>query len=147
MLQSWKDNASYKIIDVMGKAGADYKKKFQDDHGLGGAEKTFFLQALGLKAEAPQNYTVGGWLSLLQKYGPLWVTTNEGTTQDFAIHARILKGIAGDGTPDATFLTFIDPATGLETGESITVFTKKFEEIAVKDLGAGADLRPQVVHF
>jgi hypothetical protein len=147
MMQSWKQNTGLKIIDVMSKAGADFKKKFQDDKGLLGSEKPFFLQALGLKAEAPQNFTVKGWLGLLQTHGPLWVTTNEGTTQNFAIHARVLKGIAGDGTPDATFFTLIDPATGMETSESVTTFVKKFEEIAKKDLGMGADIRPQVVHF
>lgn len=147
MMQSWKDNITYKILDVMDKAGADFKQKFQSDDGLSGTEKPFFLKALALKAEPPRNYTAAGWLDLLQKHGPLWVTTNEGTTQDFAIHARILRGISGDGTPDATFLTFIDPATGAEIGESVTVFTKKFEEIAVGDHGAGAEIRPQVVHF
>lgn len=75
------------------------------------------------------------------------MTTNEGTTRQFAVHARILKGIAGDGTPDATFLTFIDPASGAESSESVTTFNKKFEEIAKADHGAGADIRPQVVHF
>ncbi|HEY6187464.1 MAG TPA: papain-like cysteine protease family protein [Pyrinomonadaceae bacterium] len=147
MMQSWKDKATLKIIDVMTKAGNDFKSKFQANKGLLGSEKPFFLQALGLKAEPPQNYTVAGWLRLLQAHGPLWVTTNEGTTQNFAIHARILKGIAGDGSPDATFLTFIDPASGLETSESVTVFTKKIEDIAKLDLGSGADIRPQVVHF
>ncbi|MDX2043797.1 MAG: papain-like cysteine protease family protein [Acidobacteriota bacterium] len=144
---SWKDKKNYAIQDVTDKAGAAYTIKFKNNSGLGGVEKPDFLKSLKLRTEAPQNYTVNGWLSLLKTHGVLWVTTNEGSSQNFSIHARIIKGISGDGSPDATFLSIIDPAGGNEYSESLTAFIKKFEEVAQIDLGTGADLRPQVVHF
>ena len=146
IMTSWKDKKNYSINELMGKAGKDFQDKFTADQGLGGDEKVFFLQALNLKAEAPQNYNVQGWLSLLKKYGPLWITTNEGSDEDFAIHARILKGLSGDGSNDATFFTFVDPADGQEHSESFSTFIKKFEDIAKED-SKSRDFRPQVVHY
>jgi hypothetical protein len=147
ILFSWKENASLAIADLVNRAGADFRNKFLNDDGLSGVEKPFFLQALGLRTEPPQNFIAEGWLSLLRNNGALWVTGNETPSQGFSIHARIFKGIFGDGSADATFLSIVDPADGSETSESITVFTEKFESVAMIDLGAGADLRPQVVHL
>lgn len=147
ILVSWKEMRSLAISDVMDRAGPAYRTKFDNNQGISGAEKPDFLNSLGLQSEGPQNYTVQGWLSLLKQFGPLWVTTNEGSAQAYSPHARVLKGMFGDGSPDATFLKIVDPAGGTEYSESITTFTKKFEDIARQDLGDGADLRPQVVHF
>jgi Papain-like cysteine protease AvrRpt2 len=147
MLVSWKANTSIGVEDAMKQAGANYAAAFRANQALQGSEKPAFLKALKLKAEGPQTFSVSGLESLLRKYGPLWVTTNEGGSQFFAVHARVVRGIAGDGTPGATFLTVIDPATGSEASESVAVFTKKFEDIARNDLGGGADLRPQIVHY
>src|SRR3954449_12424834 len=61
MLLSWKDQKSYPIKTSAEKAGAQYAKMFDDDQGLDRAKKPAFLRALGLKTEAPQNYTVEGW--------------------------------------------------------------------------------------
>jgi hypothetical protein len=147
MMLSWKDGKTYPITEVINKAGNFYRGKFDRDQGLSGAEKPDFLRSLRLRAEPPQSYSVNGWLSLLRTNGALWVTTNEGSNQRFAIHARIVKGIVGDGSADATFLSIIDPAGGREYSESVSVFTKKMEDVARADLGDGAELRPQVVHF
>jgi hypothetical protein len=147
ILFSWKENRTLKIADLVNRAGADFKNKFLMDMGLSGVEKPFFLGALGLRTEPPQNFTAQGWLSLLRNNGALWVTGNETPNQGFAIHARIFKGIFGDGSADATFLSIVDPADGSESSESIRVFTEKFESVVKIDLGVGADLRPQVVHF
>lgn len=153
MLKSWKDARSETIESVMDAADQNtsgafgFKKLFTDNKGLSGNRKPDFLNALGLKAEGPQNFTIAGWASLLKNKGPLWVTTNEGTQQNFAVHARIMTAIAGDGSPEATFVTFIDPADGKNKSETVTYFTKKLEDIAKQDLGANADLRPQVVHY
>lgn len=153
MLKSWKDGQSESIDAVMHAADSSsgtvfgFAKSFAQNKALSGSRKPDFLRALGLKAEGPQTFTVQGWADLLKNRGPLWVTTNEGTQQNFAVHARTMIAIAGDGSPEATFVIFIDPADGQQHTESIAVFTKKLEDIAKSDLGAGADLRPQVVHF
>jgi len=146
ILISWK-NGPQTIQQTMDNAGVTYGLKFKADAGLLGSEKPAFLLSIGMKAEGPQSYTAAGWLKLLKDFGPLWVTTNEGTQQKFAIHARVMIGISGDGSPSGTFVTLIDPATGKKAGETLQSFTKKLEDIARSDLGQGADIRPQVTHF
>jgi hypothetical protein len=42
--------------------------------------------------------------------------------------------------PEATFVTFIDPADRQQYSESITDFTKKLEDIEKNDLGDGAEI-------
>jgi hypothetical protein len=95
---------SYAIADVIGRAGANYLASFQGDQGLAGSDKPAFLTALGLGAEQPQDFSPDGWLALLQDHGALWVTTNEGPGQFFAVHARVVVGVFGDGTGDGTSL-------------------------------------------
>jgi hypothetical protein len=153
IMKSWKDQTSLLIATVMQTADTSssgafgFSNMFRSDRGMPGHIKSSFLQALGLTTEAPMSLTVDGWANLLKAKGPVWVTTNEGTTQNFAIHARVMIGISGDGTPDATFLSFVDPADGKLHSESVTLFTKKLEDVARGDLGQGADLRPQIVHY
>src|SRR5258706_8310390 len=88
-----------------------------------------------------------GWAKLIQAHGPLWVTTNEGAQNRFSIHARVLTSIVGDGTAKGSNVTVVDPADGGVHTESLDVFAKKFEDVAIIDLGQGGDLRPQVVHY
>lgn len=153
MMISWKNDSNLSIQTVMTQADNNsgnafgFAQMFASDQGLSGGIKPSFLQALRFKAEPPMNPSVTGWRDLMQANGPLWVTTNEGTQQNFAIHARVMIGIAGDGTADGTFLSFIDPADGMMHSESVTTFVQKFEEVARQDLGDGADLRPQIVHL
>jgi hypothetical protein len=146
IMYSWKSENVLPIGTVMAKAGSDYVSKVAANDGLSGAEKPFFLKTLGLKLGAPQSYAAAGWKSMLQNYGPLWVTSNEGG-KAFSVHARIVVGIHGDGSSDATFLKIVDPADASVSSESMATFIKKFEDVAKVDVGSGADLRPQVVHF
>ena len=131
MLKSWRDNQSESIDSVLTAADQssggifNFRKMLADNSGLTRERKPDFLSSLGLTSEAPQNFTVAGWTNLLKSKGPLWVTTNEGAGQDFAVHARVMIGISGDGNPDSTFVTFIDPADGTKKSETITNFTKK----------------------
>ena len=155
MMASWKQNSSFQIATVMSQADTytageyGFHLMFTQDKDLAGSLKPDLLDALGLSAEAPMNLTVDGWVSLLKTKGLLWVTTNEGVGSGpfFSAHARIISAIAGDGTPNGTFLTFVDPALGAKSTETITRFVQKFEELARQDHGAGADLRPQIAHF
>jgi hypothetical protein len=100
-----------------------------------------------LQADPPMSYSVGGMLRLLKERGPLWVTTDEDPTANFAIHARVVTGMFGNGSPGGTFLRINDPAGGVQRIESFRVFMQKFEEVAAGDLAAGGKFRIQVVHF
>jgi N-acetylmuramoyl-L-alanine amidase len=150
MMRSWHDNTRYSIEQVLDLAGPTYRPKFIANGGLGSSEKGPFLDALQLHGEPPMDYTVDGLLSLLRAYGPLWATTYENIRGLFAIHARVITRIYGDGSLDGTFVQGNDPLPenkGHQYTESFRDFMQKFDDIARKDLGAGGDLRIQIVHF
>jgi hypothetical protein len=145
IMRSWKTNSSMTIETAMAAAGAGYLAQFKANEGMSGAAKPAFLQAMALKAEGPQNFSIAGWEKLLRTHGPLWVTTNEGSGKNFAIHARVITGIDGDGTAEKTFFTIVDPGLGAVVRESVATFIQKFESVARAD--QATDLRPQVVHY
>jgi hypothetical protein len=147
IMRSWKSNQSLTIETALGQIGAAYLSKFKSNQGLSGSDKPGFLLAAGLHAEPPQNYSADGWSKLIQAHGPLWVTTNEGSQNRFSIHARVLTSISGDGTAKGTNVVVADPADGQVHTESLEVFAKKFEDVAIIDLGQGSDLRQQVVRY
>ncbi len=147
MMLSWHDNVCYTIQAAMDHAGNMYRQQFDGDQGLAGSQKPAFLSTLGMRSEPPQDYAAEGLASLLRAYGPLWVTTDEAPDQNFAIHARVLTGISGDGTPDGTLLQINDPADGMPHTETLNVFQQKFDKVAIDDLGTSGNFRVQVVHF
>ena len=55
--------------------------------------------------------------------------------------------MTGDGTFDGTTALIVDPDGGRDYTESVADFALEIEEIAKQDLGSGAELNPQVIHF
>lgn len=152
MMLSWQDKSSYTIEQVMERAGKYYLKKFNSSNprrqGLYPKEEEKFYAALGMKKEAPQNYDAKGLLSLLKTYGPLLVVGNEGQGSSRPmIHARVITGIYGDGTPDGTVLQINDSAGGRRYQESFRSFAKKYEDVASLHNEYNLELRAQIVHF
>ncbi|MFA0963855.1 papain-like cysteine protease family protein [Roseivirga sp. BDSF3-8] len=144
ILYNWKMNAGHSIDHVLGTIGQPYLQMFQNGQGLPGSMKEQFLNDAGLEFEYPQSFSIEGWEQLLRNYGPVWVTTDEDPSDKFAIHARVLFGIQGDGTSDGTQMRFVDPANGRVVTESITAFIEKYEsEARTKN----RPLRIQVVHW
>lgn len=143
MLQSWKSRASMSVETALGKVGQKWVTLFRNDTGLTSAQKVEFVAAAGLVAEPPQSYSVEGWEQLLRTYGPLWVTTDEAPGANWAIHARVITAIQGDGTPEGTAFSIIDPAGGRQYKEKISVFVPKFEEEVIQT----GRMRIQVLHW
>ena len=71
------------------------------------------------------------------------MTTDEAPGESWAIHARVITAIRGDGTPDNTMLTIVDPAGGRQYRESIATFVPKYEEEVIRT----GKMRVQVVHW
>jgi len=146
MLVSWRDQVSIPIEAVCDRAGPEYRRKYENNEGLPRDQKPDFLRRLDLEEEPPANYIISAYMGMLQAYGPLWVTTDVGTGQGYvAIHARIMTGLQGDGTPDGTFVWLVDPATGQRTQETFSHFASTFEQMA-RDVGATEPLWVQIVH-
>ncbi|MGH7713548.1 MAG: papain-like cysteine protease family protein, partial [Gemmatimonadaceae bacterium] len=144
IMMMWRQQASMTIQTAIGRIGANWLAKFSADQGLLGSEKATFLAAAGLTYQHPQSLTASGWEGLLRKFGPVWVTTDEDPSAAFAIHARVLVGIKGDGTAAGTTLDIVDPGTGTEYKENFGKFLEKYEsEARVKHL----PLRVQIVHW
>ena len=143
MMISWRKQVSMSIPSALTPAGKKWVDTFTANTGLAGSEKAPFLAAVGLVSELPQSLSPAGWEQLLKRYGPLWVTTDEDPSAGFAIHARILTGIIGDGTGVGTTLDIVDPAGGTAYQESFDTFVRKFESEAL----AGKPLRVQIVHW
>jgi outer membrane protein OmpA-like peptidoglycan-associated protein len=144
IMKCWRAQASMTIETAIGQIGANWLAKFTANQGLTTAEKAPFLAAAGLAYEYPQSLTAAGWEGLLRRYGPLWVTTDEDPTAGFAIHARVMAGIHGDGTDAGTKIDVIDPATGTAYEENLGKFRSKYEAEARETKGA---LRIQIVHW
>jgi len=144
MMIMWREQASLAIPTALGRIGAAYVTKFNNDQGLSGAEKATFTAAAGLTYEYPQSLTAAGWEGLLRRYGPIWVTTDENPGAGFSIHARIMTGIHGDGTDAGTSLDIVDPAGGRTYKENLGAFRTKYESEA---MDPKRPLRIQIVHW
>lgn len=149
MLVSWKKQASLSIESVMDMAGSYFRRKFDSknpsEQGLYPAEEKLLFSRLGMKTKEATNYTAQGILTLLKNHGPIFVVGNEGSVSSPMIHARVITGISGDGTPEGTQLKINDPAEGKSYTESFSAFAKKYESVA--DVDAGSSLRLQIAHF
>lgn len=143
MLVSWRRQQSLAIETALGTVGQSWVDMYRADTGLPGSQKAAFLTAAGLVAEPPQSFSVEGWERMLRNYGPLWVTTDEAPGAAWAIHARVITAIRGDGTAENTFFTIVDPGGGRTYQESIAVFIPKYEEEVIRT----GYMRIQVVHW
>jgi hypothetical protein len=143
MLMSWRRQQSLTNETSLGGDVKKWVDKNSSYTALLGSDKPAFITAAGLVAEPPQSYSVEGWENLLRNYGPIWVTTDEQPGKGWSIHARVITAISGDGTPEQTFFTIVDPAGGRTYQESIAVFIPKYEEEVIQT----GYMRIQVVHW
>lgn len=146
MMVSYKQQKSLNIESVMDMAGDYYRQKFDNNQGLYAAEERLLFSRLGMTTKEPANYTAKDILTLLQTRGPLLVINNEGSTSRPALHARVITGISGDGTPEGTQLKINDPDGGKSYTESWSDFAQKFEDVANVD-AKKPSIRLQIAHF
>lgn len=144
VLLRWKDKVNYSPLEVLKIGNNKFLSKYLNDAPLLASEKTEFLTPLGLVGEPPANYTIDTYKSLLINYGPVWITTSSNTSNSFSPHARILKGISTDGTPQNTTFTFIDTSDGKESVEPFNKFLEQYERMVTQNSG---ELFIQIVRF
>ena len=138
VLLSWQNQASYSPEQAAAMAGSNYSQKFRSNQGLNSNEASRFLSAVGLRKQPLQGYTIRKFTALLQSKGPLLTTTRELA----GLHARIVIGIYGDGTPNGTNLKVIDPAGGRQYTERFSDFMRKYDRAQ-----AETGFAVQIVHF
>lgn len=147
MLISWKEGRSLSPEDVVARAGSAYTALYQHRNVLPFGVADAFFSSLHFLAEPPKDYTFEGWAELIRMYGPLWVTTARTPTHPRSVHAFVMVGATSDGSADRSFVSLIDPATGTQRTQRFADFATAFDNMARAELGAGADLAPQVLHF
>jgi hypothetical protein len=130
MNMSWKNQQSYSIESAMDSLGSDFRRIFDDNTGLAPNRVQDLSDAIGMKVEYQACETPKSILRLLQNYGPLVVLDDEDQSPAFAVHARVIRGIYGDGDVANTYLKIIDPDGGKTYHESFQNFTTKYEAIA-----------------
>jgi hypothetical protein len=107
MLVNWREHADHPVSSVMGAVGQP----------TGTPEA---LARLRLSQEPPIFRGVDAYRDLLRKFGPIWVTSANGTGGD------VMTGAHGDGTPAGTELWLIDPASGARHHEKFAAFAQAY---------------------
>ena len=133
MLENWSQNRSVAIETALADVGAEWVTKFQNNQGLSGKDVTRFMAATGLIAEPAASYPVEQWEQMLRDFGPLLIVTDEAPGKRWAVHARVIYGIHGDGTAAGTKLKIHNPApvgTGRTLEEKVSTFLPKYEQMA-----------------
>lgn len=123
MLVGFRERMSVDPSEVARAAG--YWAQYKD--GLHPTDTQVLENVWGLKTEQAQTYTVEGFRELLETYGPLWTAGAEP-----APHIRVVAGMVGDGTPDGTRLTILDPqpvGTGSRYEETYRQYERKQREL------------------
>lgn len=147
MLMSWKQGFQVNEEDAARRAGNNYLIAFREDQGVTGTEIAELAMFLNLVAEPPSSLSAAGYRALLSSKGPLWVGTAMFSSTAVYRHVRVVTGIRGaPGDPDPA-IDIIDPDGGRSYGVSVSQFARELEEIARQDLGAGRELRPQIIHY
>jgi hypothetical protein len=147
IMMSWKRATTLTVLEALAEAGDKFVQLFKDKKSLLSKDKGEFIAALNMVGEPPANYPLQQYVDWLNKFGPLWITTDSSSAAGvFSPHARILTKITGRGTADGagTNCVFVDPATGSEVTESFLNFIKAFEQMVSDN---PSDLFIQVVHF
>lgn len=139
MMYCWKNTRSTDIPSALATAGASFLDMYKHDTPLDSTTAQALYEAAGLVPLTAFKPTIEGWLTLLKKYGPLYIDC--GYQPGAATHEIIVVGIAGDGTPGATSIVYVDPAGG-------STITAKFPDFLAKFGAADATQWPYaIVHW
>lgn len=99
MIFGWAERVS---IDPGAIAARDGYQRYLSE-GLPPNDDTI-LRAWGIYPEAPQNYTIAGFMQLLQQYGPLWVAAAVP-----GAHVRVVTGFDPNPDPSRATVYINDP--------------------------------------
>ena len=145
MLKTFQAKQPMTIEAVLEPGGQFYVDKFNNDTGLLPNEVTAFMTAYSLRDAAVGVITAQALAKQIAERGPLWVIADEDSTATFSIHARVVTGIRGDGTPQGTRVLFNDPSSSEPGEESLQSFISKLEQLASGIVNTFGGFAPQIV--
>lgn len=147
ILRRWKENSIISELEIAAAAGNKFERAFQENKGLRGPDFSEFAFSLGMKIEAPQNFTPTGYHDLLKSHGPLWIATRLDDDLLPRRHVRVLRGVTGDGTFDGSTAYVLDPGDGGDYQQTVAQLARELENIAKEEIANGRELFSQIIHF
>ena len=145
MLVSHNRQQSLPIETVLLQGGEQYVSLFRAGAPLAIDRVVQFRKDFDLKDVSFGALSASAIEGSLKQHGPLWVIGDENAGPAFSIHARVVTGIVGDGTPGGTRLVFNDPATGTEEEEALRIFAEKIEQLSQGARAAFGGVSPTVL--
>jgi hypothetical protein len=134
MLWGWKHNTTDLTVDrVIGTVGQRWLAKVRAPdaatQGLGSDEAAAFCKDAGLDLLAV-NLSIEGMERELRQYGPLLLNQHPVGNPPQWLHARVIIGVKGDGTPAGTKVTLIDPDGPKIIEQTVTQYVREYEDAA-----------------
>lgn len=142
MLYSWKNkDNTIKIEDVLAQYDPLFVELFKNNTGISEKLEEDLYQKAKMNVIKGLSPTIEGWYEILKNNGPLSITVaiyNPNTNKRY-IHALVVNGIKGDGSPSNTIISYIDPGDGNEHKLNFFDFTKLYD--------GAADWPLQIIHW
>ncbi|WP_196491781.1 papain-like cysteine protease family protein, partial [Erythrobacter donghaensis] len=145
MLLSEQRQQSLPVETALLTGGEAYVEMFRQGKPLPLQQLGAFIADFKLKEAATAVLTASTVEAALRRHGPLWVVGDEQAGAGFSVHARVITGIAGDGTPAGTQVYFNDPAAGQAGEETLKLFTEKLAELMEGARSAFGGIAPMVL--
>ena len=135
MLVSWKRGVYVSIDEVLSEINPIFTKIFQENIGLDQIHLEKLIKDLGLLEAPPMSLSVDGMAQLLTNNGPIWINVDEDKTEKFQIHAKIVIGLNGDGSPAGTVVEMIDPYPYSQSiiSEVYSSLQESYDQLAIGD--------------
>jgi hypothetical protein len=137
MMTNWKAGTTRTVEDVLDGLGGNWRALYTANTALGTGELRAFNGALGLTEEGPASYSLEGLARLLSSHGPLIVIHDDTSPTNQHVHAMVVTEMHGDGTPDGTKVTLLDPGSATPATETFTEFQQRLEARESVDVGVG----------
>ncbi len=122
MMQNWSLGRTDTVEQALDALGGSWRVTHDLNQPLSVGELRAFLTAVGLTEDSPVSYSPEGLARLVEAVGPLLEIGDDGIENNQVSHVRIIVGVHGDGTPEGTTVTVVDPASGTTVPLTFSVF-------------------------
>lgn len=145
MLKSHAAGTTLSIESALAPGGQAWLDLYNADSGLMPDKLPLLMSAFGLRDASVGALTAEALAARLTERGPLWVIADEDPSATFSVHARVVTGISGDGTPGGTTVFFHDPASSAAGEEKLRSFIAKLSDLANGVSSAFGGFAPQIL--
>ena len=132
MMVSWKRQQSIPIRAAVAELGDKWLGYYDTNAGTSPYDNIQFAHVSHLRHEPLASLSIDGWATLLRTYGLLWLSYGWEVAGLNGLpirgrHIIIIAGLSGDGSPNGTQVTYIDPGDGQFHNEPFMTFVADYE--------------------